>query len=216
MIAAQDGVDVVDSARTNCGPAGRPRSLSVAIGLAAIVFSAVYLLSDVLEVVQGDFSTLRLSLTYAGEAAIPLFVPALYAAQRPRMGVLGLAGALAYAYVFFTSTVVYALVAGTRNYHDLSDVFGAWMVVHGVVLVLGGVAFGLAVVRAGVLPRWTGLCLMLGVVLVVSASSGSNLARTVAAALPAASFAGMGWALVTRRSHPIADEPMLRSYVGWR
>jgi pyruvate/2-oxoglutarate dehydrogenase complex dihydrolipoamide acyltransferase (E2) component len=79
------------------------------------------------------------------------------------------------------------------------------MVLHGVVMLAGGLAFGLAVVRAGVLPRWTGWCLMLGVVLVVSASGLSNVARTVAAALPATAFAGMGWALLTRRprvSHP--------------
>lgn len=170
-------------------------------------FSAVYLLSDVLEVVQGDFSTMRLSLTYAGEAAIPLFVVGLYAGQRPHIGRLGLIGAIAYAYayVFFTSTVVYALVAGTRNYHDLAGVFGAWMVVHGVVVLVGGLTFGLAVVRAGVLPRWTGWCLMLGVVLVVSASGLSNLARTVAATLPAVAFAGMGWALLTPR--PWAERP---------
>ena len=169
-------------------------------GLAAVVFSFVYLLSDVIEVAQTDFSTVRLTLTYIGEAALPLFVLGLYAAQRPRIGLVGLLGALAYsyAYVFFTSTVVYALVAGTRNYHDLSAVFGAWMVVHGVILLIGGLAFGLAVVRAGVLPRWTGLCLMVGVILVVAASGRSDLVRTIAAAFPAAAFAGMGYTLVVR------------------
>ena len=169
-------------------------------GLAAVVFSFVYLLSDVIEVAQTDFSTPRLTLTYIGEATLPLFVLGLYAAQRPRIGLVGLLGALAYsyAYVFFTSTVVYALVAGTRNYHDLSAVFGAWMVVHGVILLIGGLAFGLAVVRAGVLPRWTGLCLMVGVILVVAASGRSDLVRTIAAAFPAAAFAGMGYTLVVR------------------
>ncbi len=178
-----------------------PRNTTVMIGSTAVAFSVLYLSSDVLEVVQGDFSTSRLVLTYAGEAAIPLFVLGLYAAQRPRIGALGLLGAIAYAYayVFFTSTVMYALVAGTRNYHDLSDVFGAWMVVHGAVMLIGGLAFGLAVIRADVLPRWTGGCLMLGVVLVVSVSSLSNLTRTLAAALPASAFAGMGWALLARR-----------------
>lgn len=168
------------------------------VGVAAVLFSAVYLLSDVLEVAQGDFSTLRLSLTYAGEAAIPPFVLGLYAVQRPHIGALGLFGAIAfaYSYVFFTATVVYALVAGTRNYHDLSNVFGTWMVVHGAVMLFGGLAFGLAVIRARVLPRWTGGCLMLGVALVVAASGQSNLARTIAASLPAFAFTGMGWVLL--------------------
>jgi hypothetical protein len=175
------------------------------VGLAAVGFTAVYLISDLIEVAQGGFSTFRLSLTYAGEAAIPLFVIGLYAVQRPRIGHLGFFGAVAYAYsyvfftssyVFFTSTVVYALIAGTPNYAALVKVFGAWMTVHGLIMLVGGLAFGLAVVRAGVLPRWTGVCLMAGVVLVVAASGLPNVARTVAAVVPDTAFIGMGLALL--------------------
>jgi hypothetical protein len=106
-------------------------------------FTAVYLISDLIEVAQGGFSTFRLSLTYAGEAAIPLFVIGLYAVQRPRIGRLGFFGAVAYAYsyVFFTSTVVYALIAGTPNYAALVKVFGASMTVHGLIMLAGGLAF---------------------------------------------------------------------------
>ena len=166
-----------------------------------MAFSAVYLVSDVIELAQGGFSTLRLCLTYAGEAAIPLFVLGLYSAQRPHVGRLGLFGAVAYAYsyVFFTTTVVYALVAGTPNYQTLADVFGPWMIIHGLVMLVGGLAFGFAVARAGVLPRWTGVCLMAGVVLVSAASGLPTLARAVAESLPAAAFAGMGFALLRER-----------------
>jgi len=172
------------------------------VGLAAIVFSAIYLISDLIEVAQGNFSTFRLSLTCVGEAMIPLFVLGLYAAQRPRIGRLGLFGAVAYAYsyVFFTGTVLYALIAGTRNYHALTKVFGAWMTVHGLIMLIGGLAFGLAVVRARMLPLWTGVCLMVGVALVVAASGLSNVARTLAEAVPATAFMGMGFALLSRRS----------------
>jgi hypothetical protein len=178
--------------------------LPLIVGLAAIIFPALYLISDLIEVAQGGFSAARLSLTYAGEAAIPLFVLGLYAVQRPRIGRLGLAGAVAYAYsyVFFTSTVVYALIAGTPNYKDLTKVFGAWMTVHGLIMLAGGLAFGLAVARAGVLPRWTGIALMAGVVLVVAAAGLPNLARTVAAAVPDAAFIGMGLALLHGRLTP--------------
>jgi hypothetical protein len=174
------------------------------VGWTAVAFSAAYWLSDVLEVVQGEFSTLRLCLTYAGEAAIPLFVLGLYAAQRPRIGNLGLVGAVAYAYsyVFFTTTVMYALVAGTPNYHALADVFGVWMTIHGLIMVLGGLAFGVAAIRAAVLPRWTGATLMFGVVTVAAASAAPDIARTIAATLPAASFAGMGFALIVHARIP--------------
>jgi hypothetical protein len=173
------------------------------LGLAAIGFTVVYLASDILEVGQGHFSTLRLILTYLGEAAIPLFVLGLYAVQRPRIGRLGLAGAVAYAYsyVFFTSTVVYALVAHTSTYAGVTKAFGAWMVIHGLIMLIGGTAFGVAVVRAKVLPRWTGICLVAGVVLVAAASGLPVLARTIAEAVPAAAFIAMGAALLRRGDH---------------
>jgi hypothetical protein len=184
------------------GPiAGVPRDVSRLVGLAAVAFSALYFASDVMEVAQGDFSTTRLVFTYIGEAAIPLFVIGLYAVQRPSIGRLGLFGAIAfaYSYVFFTTTVMYALVAGTENYKALTKVFGGWMTFHGVIMLAGGVAFGLAVTKAGVLPRWTGICLITGAVLVVAASGLPNLERTIAAAFPAAAFAGMGFSLLSHR-----------------
>jgi hypothetical protein len=183
-----------------------PTWLRTPVGLAAIGFTAIYLASDILEVGQGHFSTFRLVLTYIGEAAIPLFVLGLYAVQRPRIGRLGLAGAVAYAYsyVFFTSTVVYALVAHTTTYDAVTKAFGTWMVIHGLIMVIGGAAFGVAVVRARVLPRWTGIFLTVGVVLVAAASGLPVLARTVAEAVPAAAFIGMGAAL-QRNSRYVPD-----------
>jgi hypothetical protein len=183
--------------------AASPAWLATSVGLAAIVFTAVYLASDVLEIGQGHFSTARLALTYAGEATIPLFVLGLYAVQRPRIGRLGLFGAAAYAYsyVFFTSTVVYALVADLPDYHGVTKAFGAWMVLHGLIMIIGGVSFGISVTRAGVLPRWTGTCLAVGVVLVAAASGLSTVARTVAEAVPAAAFIAMGWALLRGSGH---------------
>lgn len=199
--------EIDDTPRTSRRPDARI-DLPLVVGLAAIAFTALYLISDLIEVAQGGFSTFRLSLTYAGEAAIPLFVLGLYAVQRPRIGRLGLAGAVAYAYsyVFFTSTVVYALIAGTPNYKDMTKVFGAWMTVHGLIMLAGGLAFGLAVARAGVLPRWTGIVLMAGVILVVAAAGLPDLARTVAAAVPDAAFIGMGLALLRGRLKPYGQQ----------
>jgi hypothetical protein len=193
--------------------------LQVVVGVAAIVFSAIYLTSDLMEAVQGNFSTFRLSLTYVGEAAIPFFVLGLYAVQRPRIGRLGLFGAVAfaYSYVFFESTVVYALTAKTANWAALGKVFGPWMTIHGLIMLAGGLSFGLAIVRAGLLPRWTGLCLMAGVVLIVAASGLSNIPRTVAEAVNASAFVGMGIALVrghsgsTAPNIPVAHECLIRS-----
>jgi hypothetical protein len=178
-------------------------SLPVLIGVAAVAFSVLYLVSDLIELAQGGFSTPQLALTYAAEAAIPLFVVGLFAVQRPRIGTLGLVGAVTYAYtfVFFTSTVVYALVNHTHEWSELTTQLGAWVTVHSVLMALAGVAFGAAVVRAHVLPRWTGITLIVGMVLMAVTASLPAVTQTMSAAVRDLAFAGMG-AAVLRRAQP--------------
>jgi hypothetical protein len=152
-------------------------------------------------VAQGNFTAGRLVLAYLGEAGIVFAVLGLYAVQRPRIGRLGLYGALAYAYsfVFFASTVVYALAAGSKNWAAITGVFGGWLTLHGAIMVVGGLAFGVAVIKAAVLPRWTAACLMTGVVLVAAAAGMSAAVRAGAAALPQAAFVGMGVMVLRER-----------------
>jgi hypothetical protein len=73
----------------------------------------------------------------------------IYAAQRPGIGRLGLLGAVGYAYtfVFFTSTVVFALVQHTTDFRALKNQMGGWIAVHSVLMVVTGLVFGYAVVR---------------------------------------------------------------------
>lgn len=181
----------------------RPRlaggaTLAQVVGLSALVFSALYLLSDVIEAIQGGFSTGQLWLTLIAEAAIPFLVIGLYAVQRPRIGRLGLVSAVVYAYafVFFTASVVYALAEGTSDFNALDDDFGAAMTVHGAIMVLAGVGFGAAVIRAGVLPRWTGVALIAGVILVALGQGQGEAVEVAAAAVRDVAFAGMGLALL--------------------
>ena len=68
------------------------------VGLTALAFSALYLVSDVIEALQGGFSGGQLWLTLVAEAAIPVFVIGLYLVQRPQIGRLGRLSAAAYAY----------------------------------------------------------------------------------------------------------------------
>jgi hypothetical protein len=176
--------------------------LAHAIGVAAVGFSALYFVSDVLELIHGGFSTPQLVLTYVAEAAIPLFILGLYAVQRPRIGKLGLLGAVgyAYAYIFFTGTVLLALVDRSPDWDALVRDFGPWVTVHGLLMVLAGSAFGIAVVRAGVLPRWSGVLLLIGVALVALASPLPALVQTLSAGVRDLAFAGMGLSLLTRTS----------------
>jgi hypothetical protein len=184
-----------EQARTRAG------GLSLVVGLTAVIFSALYLVSDVVEVIQGGFSTVQLVLTFAAEATIPFFVIGLYLVQRPRIGALGFGGAAVYAYtfVFFTGTVWFALVDGTSDWNELVGRLGIWMTIHGALMVFSGFAFGLAVVRAGVLPRWTGAALMVGVVLIASSSGLSGSAQMASAGVRDVAFGGMGLSLLIAR-----------------
>ena len=189
------------------------RSIPIAtlVGLAALAFSALYFLSDLIEAIQGGFSASQLGLTLVAEAAIPGFVIGLSAAQRPQIGALGRISAVAYAYsyVFFTGTVVYALIDGTSDYNALSHDLGPWMTIHGAIMVLAGLGFGFAVMRAGVLPRWTAITLMAGVVLVSLSQDLPAGAQLFAAAIRDLGFAGMGAALLGL--HLASGKPVLRT-----
>lgn len=177
-----------------------PASAARVIGASALGFSVLYLLTDLAEAIQGGFSTWQLAATLAAEAAVPFFVIGLWLLQRPRIGKLGAVGAFAYAYcyLFFCWTVVYALAEGTASFDDLSGELGPWMTLHGAIMLLAGLAFGYAVLKAGVLPRWTALALMVGVVLVVATRGAPEGAQILAVAIRDLGFAAMGAVLLFR------------------
>jgi hypothetical protein len=173
-------------------------SLRPAVGAMALGFSVAYIVSDLIEALQGGFSTGQLWLTLIAEAAIPVFVLGLWLVQKPRIDRLGgwAAGAYALAYVFFTWTVAYALYHGVPDYETLSDELGIWMFLGGAVMVLAGLAFGWATIRAAVLPRWSALALMAGVVLVAATQNAPDAVQLLAAGVRDLGFAGMGAALL--------------------
>jgi hypothetical protein len=192
----------IAEARVGPRSSGQTPNIITLVGLAAVVFSALYLISDLMELGQGGFSTPQLLLTYAAEAAIPLFVLGLYAAQRPRIGRLGLASAVLYAYtfVYFTSTVVYALVERTSDWQSLERRLGVWIAIHSVLMVVAGVGFGVAVIRARVLPWWTGAMLIAGMLLMAVTVGLPAAAQTASAGVRDLAFAAIGATLLTRNT----------------
>jgi hypothetical protein len=204
----RQAISVVARRRGDRGPTSA-KSLGVGramlIGGMALGFSALYFLSDLIEVVQGGFSVPQLWATLVAEGAIPVFVVGLSAVQQPRLGRVGLLGALAYAYTYlvFTGTVVYALVNRTEDYASLSDELGTVIVLHGAVMVLAGIAFGYAVLRAGLLPAWTARALMIGVVGVALAQALPDGVLLTAAGIRDLGFAGMGIAVLRNALSPV-------------
>ena len=173
-------------------------SIRVPVAAAALGFSIAYFLSDAIEAAQGGFSTGQLLLTMIAELAIPFFVVGLYLVQRPRIGRLGAWGAAGYAvaYAFFVWTVVYPLIHDVPDFSTLSEIFGIWMFLGGALMVVAGLAFGWATIQAGVLPRWTAVSLMAGVVLVAATQGAPEGVQLIAAGVRDLGFAGMGAALL--------------------
>ena len=68
--------------------------LRVFVAVSAIVFSALYAVSDVIELVAGGLTTKQLIVTYVAEASIPFYVLGLNSLQQPRGGWPSLVGAL--------------------------------------------------------------------------------------------------------------------------
>ena len=59
-----------------------------------------------------------------------------------------------------------------------------------------GIVFGVAAVRAGVVPRWTGVALIAGVLLIAVAAALLAASQTVAAGVRDLAFAAMGASLL--------------------
>jgi hypothetical protein len=177
---------------------GPSKQLTSTVGLAALLFSILYFLSDVIEFAQGGFSTMQLTLTLVAEAAIPFFIVGLYVLQRPRMSRLGLVATIGYAYtfVFFSGTVVFALAQRTTNWDVLVQRLGPAIAIHGILMVVAGLTLGFTMVQAAVLPRWTAWTLMVGVVLVAASSGLPDLAKTASAGIRDLAFAAMGASLL--------------------
>ncbi|MDO9355549.1 MAG: hypothetical protein Q7T55_17740 [Solirubrobacteraceae bacterium] len=166
------------------------------LGWSAILGSALYVATDVLEAAQGGFGPLQLWLTLVAEAAIPVVVLGIAIEHRARIGGLGLVGAslYAYSYVYFTGTVIYALAHRTPDYAALGDALQPWMTIHGGVMVAGGLTFGGALLRGGLASRWPPVAVMAGVVLVAATQTAPDGIQVLAAGIRALGIAGLGLA----------------------
>jgi hypothetical protein len=143
------------------------RNLRGLVGSGALVAPALHLASDVLEWISGGFSPLQLSLTYLGFLLMPVLLVGLYAVQRPGISRVGLLGALLYggAFVYFAHTTLYALQEHISDYATLLARLGGLYALHGVVMIAGGLLFGLASLRARVLPPWAPAVFLAGIAL---------------------------------------------------
>ena len=163
----------------------------------AMVAPALHSVTDIMEWVQGGFSTPQLWLNYLAFLPLPAVLLGLCAVQGSRLPRSALFGALLYgaAFIYFAHTTLYALATGVREYAALWDQLGAFYTFNGGLMVVGGLLFGIGTLRAGVFPRWTASLFLLGLLvnLVLVVLPVPDILQTLGSAVRNAGLVGMGW-----------------------
>ena len=185
--------------------------LPLTVGLAAIVAPALHLATDLMEWRQDGFSGLQLWLNYAAFLPMPWLLLGLYAVHEPRPHAIALAGALLYgaAFTYFAFTTLYALAEGIPDYATLWQRTGFTYTLHGALMVAGGLLFGVAVLRAGLLPRAALLVFLAGLALnlLFALIPVPELAQIAGSTLRNLGLIGMGLAIVGKLRQVPAGKP---------
>ncbi len=181
------------------------KHIRLIIGLATLISPILHILSDLLELFGGGFSSSQLWINYVAFLFIPFYMVGLYAIQRPHVGWMSLTGAIAYgaSFIFFAGTTLYALVSTTEDYSTLVEELGSIYTFHGGLMVAGGLLFGASVIQGRVLPRWTGITLILGVSLnlLLRLLALPDLTQIVGSTIRNIAFIGIGITILgTRKS----------------
>ncbi len=195
----------------NIAPTTLYRAAAVALAAAGVIFILIQPLhphEDAASVMTGAWVSVHLAsmaMAILGLAGIT----GVYATQASRVGLLGLLGWVVFALFFLTQLAVnfaeaFILPLTAEGLpeltEDIASLFASGYVLQtdvgilailapiGAVLYLGGgVLFGVAIIRAALLPRWTGVLLILASVASLSAAIlPHDLARYAAVPMGAA------------------------------
>lgn len=176
------------------------KNLSWIIAVTTISAPTLHLISDILEWSGSGFSRAQLLINYAGFLPIPFLMLGLYAVQRPKIGWLGLIGALLYgiAFIYFAHTTLLSLEESFPNYEVLWQRLGSAYTFHGGLMVVGGLAFGFSGLRAGVLSRKGIILFIFGLLLnlLLTLSPLPDIFQTIGSAIRNLGLIGIGLGLL--------------------
>jgi len=151
------------------------KSLKFLIGLLAIISPLMHVAGDVMKLLNNNLlSVPQLLLTYASFMLLPLAVVGIFSLYWDRLGWFGLVGTVLYsvAFIYFATTAMTPfthmrseIVAGNVSFSHLSDIFGQPYVIHGILMTIGGILFGGAILLSKTLPKLTGALLIFGVII---------------------------------------------------
>ena len=198
--------------------------------VAGIIFAGIQPIHP-LEVVAAVTTSAWAIITSLKTAMCLLFllgITGLYARQANKVGWLGLAGflllslswALQTAFVFaeafilpllattapqFVDSVLGTLARGQASAVNLGALPLIYSLGVGVAYMLGGLLFGIATLRAGILPRWAAGLLAIAAALTPAAALLPHQIQRLAAIPVALALACLGYALWSERSEPAAQ-----------
>jgi hypothetical protein len=203
-------------------------------GLSAMLAGIFYVLVGIFHPanVSSSVTATRWVIVHIFACAMSFFgllgLPGLYARQAEKSGWLGLVGYLllslwlvvimgfSFVEAFILPHVATALPAfvqawmgmfnGPAGKFDLGVLPTIWTLT-GPVYILGGLLFGIATFRAGILPRWAGALLALSTVLAPIAALLPNASQPKMAIPMGLALAWLGFALWSERRAP-ASEPL--------
>ena len=182
---------------------------AIIVGASAIAGPALHTLSDVLEWYQNGYSATQLWLKYFAFVPMPWLLLGICLVHTPRLGALGIVGALLYGmgFVYFEHTVLYALTEGISNYTELKGRLGTLNTVYGTFMIYGALIFAWAVFHTKQIPRYSVFLLALGVVvnIVLWLLAVPDTYQTIGSAVRNLGIACIGWSLMFnwRRATPL-------------
>ena len=156
-----------------------------------------------------------------------LGISGIYARQVEESGLLGFVGflvlyvslALSAGFAFLESSVLpllateapqfiegfFAMLAGPAGESSLGALAPILTLV-GLLYAIGGLLFGIAIIRAGVLPRWAAIVIIVGLVVLVLGAFLADVVARIGAAAFGLGLAWLGYALWSERREK-ASEP---------
>lgn len=132
------------------------------ISLLTIAAFLLYIITDSIELIQSGLSSFQMILTYICMAAIPFAVMGLYIIDEKKGGVFYLMGALliSISFIYFSGTASYALAENLNDYAALVKKLGFIYLLHGAFLVVGGILFSIALLRARLVHPFIAYCIL--------------------------------------------------------
>jgi hypothetical protein len=180
--------------------ASKSAIIRAVVGTTAIVAPLLHSVTDVMEWHQHGFSAPQLWLNYIAFLPMPWLLLGIWVVQDRIVGALGLAGALLYgiAFTYFAHSTLYALATQSGDYEALWRQLGSTYTFHGALMVVGGLLFTRAALRAGGLPRLALLLFGVGLIanFALALLPSPDILQTLGTAIRNAGLVGLGYAIL--------------------